>query len=334
MVLGGVDTGKTNFCVQLANAGIESGIPTAVVDADVGQSEIGAPGTIGMALAEKPIEALSDLRAKRLYFIGATSPVRHLIECIVGTKKMVDAAVELGARLVVVDTTGLVDGGIGRKLKTYKADLVRPRYLIGIQRKREIESLLAPFGKVGSIRTLMVKSSALAKRKPAELRTARRQLSFYKHFHDAPGHIIHLDSICTWNTWFCTGRTMKWQYVKFMEDTLECRILHAEVTGRGIHAVSERACTSAGLRSLEEYFKTSAITIVRADTFTNLLVGLADENGATMDVGLVQAVDFSQRFIFVLSPIRTISPVRVVQFGSMRVNRDGKELGTLRQGEL
>ena len=334
MVVGGVDTGKTNFCVQLANAGVEAGISTAVVDADVGQSEIGAPGTIGMALAEKPIEALSDLKARRLYFIGATSPVRHLIECIVGTKKMVDAAVEMGARLVAVDTTGLVDGAIGRKLKTYKADLVRPRYLIGIQKKREIESVLTPFEKVESIRVMKVSSSELARRKPAEFRAARRQLNFYKHFHDAPGHIIHLDSIYTWNTWFCTGRPMKWQYAKLMEDTLKCRILHAEVTGRGIYAVSERTCTRSGLAAIEEYFKTAAITIVRGDTFTNLLVGLADEHGNTMDVGLIQAVDFSQRFIFVLSPIKTVSPVRVVQFGSIRVGRDGKELGTLRQGEL
>ena len=333
-MVGGVDTGKTNFCVQLANAGVEAGVATAVVDADVGQSEIGAPGTIGMALAEKPVEALSDLKAKRLYFIGATSPVRHLIECVVGTKKMVDAAVELGARLIVVDTTGLVEGAIGRKLKTYKADLVRPRYLVGIQKKREIESVLAPFEKLESIRVIKVSSSELARRKPAEFRTARRQLNFYKHFHDSPGHIIHLDSVCTWNTWFGTGRPMKWQYQKFIEETLKCRILHAEVTGRGIFAISERACTAAGMRSLEEYFKTTAITIVRGETFANLLVGLADENGLTLDVGLVQAIDFKERFVFVLSPIRTISPVRVVQFGSMRVSRDGKELGTLRQGEL
>jgi len=327
MVIGGVDTGKTNFCVQLANAGIRAGVPTAVVDADVGQSEIGAPGTIGMALVENPVEALSELTAKRLYFIGATSPVRHHVECVVGTKRMVDAATEMGARLVVVDTTGLVDGAIGRKLKTYKADLVRPRYLIGIQRKHEIESLLAPFAKVEPIRVLKVSSSELARRKPPEFRTARRQLNFYKHFHDCPGHIIHLDGICTWNTWFGTGRPMKWQYQKFMEETLRCRILHAEVTGRGIFAVSERACTGTEMRSLEEHFKTTAITVVGGDTFTNLLVGLADETGRTLDVGLIQAIDFKERFMFVLSPIKTVSPVRVVQFGSIRVSPDGKELG-------
>jgi polynucleotide 5'-hydroxyl-kinase GRC3/NOL9 len=334
MVIGGVDTGKTRFCVELVNAGLNAGLPTAVVDADVGQSEVGAPGTIGMGLVERPIEALSDVKPKRLYFVGATTPAGHLLECAVGSKKMVDAAREHGARLIVLDTTGMVDGPLGRRLKTYKADLVRPDYLVGVQKRREVEHLLVPYQKVTPVRVRKVSSSELARRKPPEFRTARRQLNFYNHFHEAPGHIIHLDSVCTWSTSFSTGRIMKWQYVKLIENTLKCPILHAEITGNGIFAVSERQCTGRDMALLEEQFKTKSIRIVAASAFANLLLGLADENANTIDVGLLQAIDFKQRFVFVLSPIRTISPVKVLQFGSMRVTRDGKELGTIRPGEL
>jgi len=330
MVLGGVDTGKTHLCVELCNAGIEAGVKTAVVDADIGQSEIGAPGTIGMGMVTQPIEALSDVKPKRIYFVGATSPAGHLMECTVGTKKMVDSAREQGAGLIVIDTTGLVDGYLGRKLKTYKADLVRPDYLIGVQKRREIEHLLMPWSKVAPVKVRAASASSLARRKPPEFRTARRQLSFFKHFHDAPGHIIRLDEVSTWNTWFATGRTMKWQYVKYIEDSLKCRVLHAEITAKGIFAISERACTGPGLAELQEYFKTSEITIVTSDSLSGLLVGLADENGVTINVGIIQAIDFKQRFLFVLSPIKTISPIRVVQFGAMRVTRDGKELGISR----
>ena len=334
MVIGGVDTGKPNFCLQLANAAREAGVAVAVVDADVGQSEIGAPGTIGMAMVDRAVEALSDLKPKRLYFIGATSPVGHTLECAVGTKKLVDSALGLGAKLVVVDTTGLISGPIGRKLKTYKTDLVRPDYLIGIQRRREVEHLLTPFGKVSPIKVRRVTMSDQARRKPPEFRTARRKLNFHKHFYDAPGHIIRLDDICTWNTWFATGRPMKWQYMKFIEDALKCRVLHAEVTGDGIFIISERGCAASGRAALEEQFKTSNITVISGDLLQNLLVGLADENGNTISVGLIQAVDFKQRFIFVLSPLKSISPVRVVQFGSIRVTKEGKEIETLRQGDL
>lgn len=334
MIIGGVDTGKTTFCAQLANAGVEAGVPTAVVDADVGQSEIGAPGTIGMGLVDKPIEALSDVPAKRLYFVGATSPAGHTLECSVGAKKMVDAALAQGARLVILDTTGLIDGALGRKLKTYKTDLVRPSYLVGIQKKREVEHLLVPFAKVSPVHVRRVSSSELVRRKPVEYRTARRQLNYYKSFHDALGHIIRLDEVSLWNTWFGTGRPMKWQYTKFVEDALKCRVLHAEVTGAGLFIVSERACLAKGRAALEEQFKTSSITVVTAEHFQNLLVGLADENGNTLSVGLIQAIDFKQRFMFVLSHLKTVSPVRVVQLGAVQVTREGKELGTLKLGEL
>lgn len=334
MVIGGVDTGKTHFCVELCNAGVEAGIATAVVDADVGQSEIGSPGTIGMALAERPIEALSDLKPRRLYFIGTTSPVHHTLECVVGSGKMVDAALALGAKLVVLDTTGLVDGPIGRKLKTYKADLVRPNYLIGIEKRREIEHLLSPWSKIASIKVMKAKSSELARKKPQEFRAARRRRSFYNHFANASVHIIKLDEISTSNTWFCSGRPMKWQYVKFIEKTTRCRILHAEITGKGIFAVSERPCSAGGYRELEEEFKTRNITITSVDVLRGLLVGLADEDGNVMNVGLIQEIDFKQRYMSVLSPIKTVSPVRMVQFGSMRVAKDGRELGMVEQRVL
>ena len=141
MIVGAIDTGKTQFCYDLCMAGLEAGIPTAIVDADVGQSEIGAPGTVGMALVEKHVESLTDIKPRRLYFVGATSPGEHVMECAIGTKKMVDAALGLGAKLVVVDTTGLVGGWLGRKLKTYKTDLIRPDYLVGIEKKHEIDHL-------------------------------------------------------------------------------------------------------------------------------------------------------------------------------------------------
>lgn len=334
MVLGAVDTGKTRFCLELCLAGLEAGVPTAIVDADVGQSEIGAPGTIGMAMVDKPVEALSDLKLRRLHFVGATTPADHTLECVVGTRRMVDAALALGARMVVVDTTGLVGGWIGRKLKTCKVDLVRPDYLIGIEKKHEIEHLLVPFTRMASMKIKRVISSSEAKRKLPEFRAGRRRSSYYRHFADSHGHLIRLEDVNLWNTWLGTGRPMKWQYMKFIEDALKCPVLHVEVTGRGIFIVSERPCSMSNRKELEEQFKTANIMAVTGKTFQNVLVGLADENANTINVGLLQAIDFKHRYIFVISPIKTVSPVRIIQFGSIRVTKEGEELGAIKPGEM
>src|SRR5918999_822328 len=48
MVIGEGDTGKTTLVTALANALVERGFRVAVLDADLGQSEIGPPTTIGL----------------------------------------------------------------------------------------------------------------------------------------------------------------------------------------------------------------------------------------------------------------------------------------------
>ncbi len=247
---------------------------------------------------------------------------------------MTDAAREQNAKLIILDTTGLTDGYLGRKLKTYKADLVRPDYIIAVQRRKEVEHLLAPFEKMDSVKIRRLPASRMAVRKPPELRAARRRANFSKHFNDAPGHMIRLDDISTWNTWLGSGRRMKWQYMKFMEDALKCRILHAEVTGKGVFAIAERKCARQGLREIEEQFKTTNVVIIAGEALNNLLVGLADSRGNTINVGLIQAIDFQQRLMFVLSPIKTITPVRVVQFGSIYLTKEGREIGSLAPGDI
>ena len=50
-----------------------------------------APSSVNsMAMVIKPVESLSEIKPKRLYFVGATSPADHLLECAIGTKKMVE----------------------------------------------------------------------------------------------------------------------------------------------------------------------------------------------------------------------------------------------------
>ena len=334
MVVGAVDAGKTRFCHELSMAAFEAGVPTAVVDADIGQSEIGAPGTVGMAIVDRCVESLSELKAKRLHFVGATNPAEHMLECVVGTKRMTDAALALGAKMVVLDTTGLVGGQIGRRLKTSKVDLVRPNYLIGIEKKNEIDHLLLPFAHVSSMKVKRVISSEEAKRKLVEFRTARRRSNYYRHFVDAQSYLIRLDDVSLWNTWLGAGRLMKWQYIKTIEDTIKCPVMHVEVTGRGIYIVSERHCSMSNRSDLEEQFKTAHIITTTAAAFENVLVGFADENANTINVGLIQAIDFKRRFMSIISPIKTVSPVKIIQFGSIRVNREGEELGSIKPGEI
>ena len=334
MDIGATDTGKTSFTMRLVNAGVAAGIPTAVVDADMGQSEIGPPTAISMAIVEKSVESLRSLRPRRMYFVGSTSPIGHLLPTVVGVKRMVDIAVARGAKLVVVDTSGLVAGILGRRLKLYKIDLVAPQHIVGIEREHEIEHILTALSGIERYTLHRLKVSPEAQQKPPGYRIARRRSQFLDYLRNAERHILRLDDIVCWGTLFTTGRPVKWQNYRFLERTLRTKVLHAEVVGKGMYIVAECGAQMSGVGTLMEKYNTKDITLVCGTDFTNILVGLADANANVLGLGIIEAIDFGQRHIAVLTPAKTTAPTRIVQFGSMRLSPDGIELGRIRPGEI
>lgn len=143
-VIGGVDTGKTRFALRLAKAGLEGGSPVALVDADLGQSVIGPPGTVGLKVAR----SLDDLAEgfgdapDALSFVGSMSPRDHVLPLVTGTAKLVMRAIEMGARMTIVDTSGLIDGMTGQILKLSKAELCRPHRVVALTRGGELEPVV------------------------------------------------------------------------------------------------------------------------------------------------------------------------------------------------
>lgn len=144
VTLGGMDTGKTTFCTMCAAVALRVGASVAILDADVGQSTIGPPTTIGLKFlaSEADLEPEALARADSLYFVGSTSPQGHLLPMVVGAAKLAQEAREAGAHLILVDTTGLIGGTLGQVLKFHKLEILRPQWVVGFQRGEELEPIL------------------------------------------------------------------------------------------------------------------------------------------------------------------------------------------------
>lgn len=141
-VVGGVDSGKTTFTMRLAKAGIEAGHSVAIVDADLGQSTIGPPGTVGLKVVGSADELQEPFTPDAMSFVGSMSPRGHVLPLVTGTAKLVMRAIELGARLIVVDTSGLIDGVAGQMLKLTKAELCRPHRAVALSHGGELEPIV------------------------------------------------------------------------------------------------------------------------------------------------------------------------------------------------
>jgi polynucleotide 5'-hydroxyl-kinase GRC3/NOL9 len=169
MVIGESDTGKTTLVTAIANTLRARRPGVAVIDADLGQSEIGPPTTIGLG-------RLADADVVALYFVGVTSPARHLLRVVVGTRRMLDRARRARFRRIIIDTSGLVGGPLGRALKQAKIEVTDPDLVICLERAGECGQIVAAYATAARPTVMRVPASAAARpRSPEDRRRYRQQ---------------------------------------------------------------------------------------------------------------------------------------------------------------
>lgn len=145
MVIGGSDSGKTTFILYLANEIFRIGKSVGVLDLDIGQSNIGPPGTIGYGKVNKYLENLSEIKPLKMYFIGSVSPKGNLLQLVVGSYKLLKEMERESLDYILIDTTGLIDGVIAELLKQNKIEILEPDFIILFENENEVEHLIKPF---------------------------------------------------------------------------------------------------------------------------------------------------------------------------------------------
>ena len=142
ILLGATDAGKSTFAKFSISHLCQRGLKVALVDADIGQSFLGPPATIGLSIFKSHPDWELILTPPELFFVGSTTPEGHFPIHLQGVKKMVDKAISLQPDLILVDTTGFVLGEAGKELKRRKIDLISPQFLLALQKSNEIEPIL------------------------------------------------------------------------------------------------------------------------------------------------------------------------------------------------
>ena len=193
-MLGGVDVGKTYTVTALANRFYEQGFKVAVVDADVGQSDVGPPCCIGMGLLERGIQKLSEVPLLSLYFVGNTSPFGSMHECVDGAVAAVREAQKRKADLILVDSTGWIEGEEARIFKQSEIRAIMPSFVVAIEKEDELGHILAHItGKV-----IRLQRSPETKSRTREERKALREEAYNSYFSAAQDRVFEL-ALLTWH---------------------------------------------------------------------------------------------------------------------------------------
>lgn len=177
LVLGSTDSGKSTFIFYLIGSLLEEGFNCSLIDADIGQKDIGPPATVTLA----EFSSLRELERNGvggMYFVGSTSPRGHFMPLLVGTKLLAEAA---EGEMAVVNTTGYI-AYAGFALKSFKIELLVPEIVVAFQRRRELEALLKAHPHLSPSRLAV---SPKARPKSFEERRLRRRDSFRRYFSSA-----------------------------------------------------------------------------------------------------------------------------------------------------
>lgn len=186
MVLGNPDVGKSTFSRFLYQRLCAVFRHVAYLDGDPGQSTLGPPGTMTLALAAEGEDAFPPRGRIWRSFVGSISPRGHMLQVLTGAARLTAAARMAGVQAVIYDSTGFVQPvGGGAHLKLAKIDLLRPAFLLALQQERELETLLIPLRRSQHLRVLDLPPSPAAHQRERSMRQAHRVVQYARYFANA-----------------------------------------------------------------------------------------------------------------------------------------------------
>jgi polynucleotide 5'-hydroxyl-kinase GRC3/NOL9 len=301
MLLGASDTGKTTFLVWLAMTLQAQGRRVAIVDADVGQSSLGPPTTIGLSVVDRPFQSLKELPPAALFFVGSTTPRGHFVPMTVGTRRMVDRAQSINVDRLLIDTCGFTGAEGGQILKRAQISLVDPDVVICFQRGHECESILTAYRSGQRPRILRFRPSRACRQRSTGERRAHREQALQRYFTAPRGLTLSWDTLNLIETPLWRGEVFDVARA-FRHPQLDLlRILWAERYNGELRLVTELPLSP---RTVTEFGRATGMRIQTwlANAFHGTLLGLLDEKGDALGLGILQHVHFTHHAIEVLAP--------------------------------
>jgi polynucleotide 5'-hydroxyl-kinase GRC3/NOL9 len=192
LLLGKIDSGKTSYCTYLVNKLIDEKCRVAVLDGDLGQSDIGPSSTVGYGITSKRVTDLYDLKLENAFFVGVTSPIMEIGRIIEGLAAMKAEILQKSVDFVVVNTDGWVTGDIAIQYKTALVKALAPDVVVGVQVENELKPLIAS---IDGTPVILVEASFYLSQRREEKRKRLREMTYARYLKDAKNQCYPLSQV-------------------------------------------------------------------------------------------------------------------------------------------
>jgi polynucleotide 5'-hydroxyl-kinase GRC3/NOL9 len=328
-VLGAIDSGKTSFCTYLVNRILSENMTVAILDGDLGQSDIGPPCTVAYTFVTKPITDLFNLKARNAFFVGVTSPSTAINKTIEGLTSLKNEILSHAPDLIVVNTDGWVEGEDAIRYKGKLVEELKPDMVFCIQQKDELVQLLSA---LGEFRRMVVDSPSTIKQRSREKRRNLRELGYIKYLRNAKVQSLPLNwTKIEENEVFGLGMMYEnSRQARKIYELLGMKPLHlAELKDRISIIIGRRRWINEDSINKVEEFTKKKVTVFRKGEEEGLLMALFNAEREFLGIGLLQEVDYVRKTLKILTPV--LEEISIATLGKAKLDKHLKEIPSLEE---
>ncbi len=314
VVIGPVESGKTTLSAFIANRALARGVMPALIEGDVGQEDIGVPGTVSLAYLREPIVWQRQLRADRIRFVGCLSPHGCISRIVSAIASLVKEA-EQQSSVVIVNTDGWVNE---QRAINYKLELIRlsrPTHVI------VLDPVLANVFRLSlppSINVLMAPPPKVAATRDRSDRRYLRTMAYKKYFSDNRVVTFRLDEVKIIGSCILAGRELNPEAVADEIGVDSSEIIYASEYLGTRYVVLRR-----GTRAMDLPRRYVA---VRDGEWEGMLLGVINEELDDVGIAILKKLDLRGRKLSVVIP-RSQRPSPYFIAGRIKVNEKFEDYG-------
>jgi len=324
MVLGIVDSGKTSFCTYLINKLLREKKKVAILDGDLGQSDIGPPCTVAYTFLTKPTTDLFNLETENAFFVGVTSPSGAINKVIEGLTVLKKEILGNNPDFIVINTDGWVEGEDAVNYKFQLVSELNPDIIFCIQQEDEMAPVINALEK---FRKVVVDSPSAIRQRSREKRRSLRELGYMKYLKNAKVQSLPL-------SWLKVEENELLGLSRTRENTRHAEKIYGLLGMKPLHLAElrDRICIVIGrrrwinednIKKAEEFTK-KKIVVVRKGEEEDLLVALYNAERKFLGIGVLQEVDYVRNALKILTPVS--EEISIVSLGKVKLGKNMKEI--------
>ncbi len=331
VILGAMDVGKTTLTVILANKAASMGLRVGIIDADLGQNDLGPPATVDAAILE-PGQAVTHLRMLqpvKAVFLKTTSVERVWKEVVQGVKRLVDYLVENEkVSTVVINTDGWISTDKAIEYKVHLIETLQPRNVFLIKRADEadklIEAVQSKFADKANI--VVLPAPPAARIRSREDRRIHREMGYGKYLNPPRDLTLDLRKTPIVNFPLFCGFNIPRELRGYIRKLVGSNIIHCEIIGGCLVAVTlNSALREPEIRDMPGRGK---LIVLPNGWERGILVGLENENNFLLALGKIRKIYYNAGKIVVTVSKQFVDSAKIhhIRLGMIRLNEQFEEV--------